>query len=216
MRTEGAPIVRRYSEAGMSDRQEVAIRVGFGSILAALALLACGCGGRTEAHGRPVEPPRPTVSPYKASLAFAACMRQHGVPHPNPDRNGDFHLTPRDEKLMRRAGPRRHEAAERACFHYLKPVVSTKPLSRRARALARNALAEFAHCMRAGGYDFYSEPFVKNLSRGRAFFGFRRTDPAIRKAQRIARFVRVRTECERNLNRKLDRIIAIDRGQIPY
>jgi hypothetical protein len=143
-------------------------------------------------------------------------MRQHGVPHPNPDRGGNFHLTPHDEQLMRRAGSRKHEAAEKGCFHYLKPVVSTKPLSSHAKALAATALRGFSQCMRARGYDFFRDPVVRNTSRGRAFFGFQKADPRAKKVQRSERYLNARTACERKLNAKLDVIIADDRGEIPY
>jgi hypothetical protein len=117
---------------------------------------------------------------------------------------------------MRRASPRKHEAAEKACFYHLKPVVSTKPLSAHAHALAKTALRQFSACMRREGYDFYADPIVKNYSRGRAFFGFKRTDPAIMKVQRSKPFLRARTSCEKKLNVKLDDIIARDRGEVPY
>jgi hypothetical protein len=193
-------------------------------VVAVVAGLAPGCSSGSSTSTRDVENERakaakrlpPIVDPYKASMAFAACMRGHGVPHPNPDRAGNFHLTLHDERLMRRAGPRKHEAADKACFHYLKPVVSTEPLSRHAKLLAGSALQGFSRCMRTDGYDFYSDPVVRNYSRGRAFFGFSHTDPAIMEAQRTQRFLRARTSCEKKLNAKLDVIIADDRGEIPY
>lgn len=189
--------------------------------LLAVAILALvpGCGGGSTAEPRPPAAKavnaRPT--PYQASLAFARCMRRHGVAHPDPDRTGDFHLTRRQERLMRRAGPKKHEAAERACFHYLKPVVSTKPLSRHAQTLAEGALRTFAGCMRGRGYDFFREPMVRNMSRGRAMFGFRRTSrpSAFRRAARTLAFVRARTACEKGLSASLDRIIKADRGETP-
>jgi hypothetical protein len=159
-----------------------------------------------------VQPPPPVVDPYKASLAFAVCMRRHGIAYPNPDRTGNFHLRPRDEERLRRSSRREREAAEKACFRHLRPVVSTKPLSSRARTLAKRELRAFGRCMRAEGFDFYFDPVVRNLSRGRAFFGFDRTDPAIRKVERSKAFLGARTSCERKLNAKLDRIIANDRG----
>jgi hypothetical protein len=182
-------------------------------LLAVLALGAAACSGGPHEAAKPA---LPTVDPYKAGLAFAECTRRRGVPHPDPDRGGNFHLTPHDEQLMRRVGPRKHEAAEKACFHFLRPVVSTKPLSRHAHSLAKAALRRFSRCMAERGYDFYADPFVKNLSRGRAFFGFRWTDPAIMKVQRKARFLRERTSCERKLNARLERIIAADRGEPEY
>src|SRR5690242_16630690 len=112
-----------------------------------LGLVAAGCGGGktslpvTTSAGsvarQPSRTPRPSPKAYKAGLAFAACMRRHGVPHPNPDRSGDFHLTPTQEQRLKAAGHARVEAATNACFKYLKPVVSTKPLSANAKARAR-------------------------------------------------------------------------------
>ena len=117
---------------------------------------------------------------------------------------------------MRRATPRQHELAERACFHFLRPVVSTKPLSAHAMALARNALRSFAGCMKSRGYDFYASPVVRNLSRGRAMFGFEDTDPRIMRVQKTKRFLKERTACEQKLNAKLDAIIAADRHEPQY
>ena len=59
-------------------------------------------------------------------------MRAHGVPHPNPDRNGDFKLTLAQEARMRAVGQGKVRATDKLCFHYLKPVVNTTPLSRQA------------------------------------------------------------------------------------
>ena len=159
----------------------------------------------------------PTQS-YRASLAFARCMRAHGIPHPNPDQAGNFSLTPRQERDMRRAAsPKRHEQVERACFHFLKPVVSTKPLSAHARSLAKGALRTFAGCMAMRGYDFYrSRPVVRNLTLGRAFFGFAQVDPRSRPVQNAPAFLRARTACEKRLNARLDAIIAADRIETRY
>jgi hypothetical protein len=168
---------------------------------------------RVTADNERAARPLAVIDPYKASLAFSACMRRHGVPYSNPDRTGDFHLSPRDEERLRRVNRRKREASEKACFHHLKQVISTKPLSSRARALAKKALQQFERCMGAKGFDFYSDPIVKNLSRGRARFGFERNDPAIRKVERSKVFLRARTSCERKLNARLDRIIANDRGE---
>ena len=109
------------------------------------------------------------------------------------------------------------QRADRECFRYLKGTVSTKPLSRHARAQARAALRGFSRCMRTRGYDFYgSPPVVRNLSRGRAFFGFQRADPRLRAVQGTKRFLRARTACERGLNKRLNAIIATDRHEVPY
>jgi hypothetical protein len=82
----------------------------------------------------------------EAGLAFAACMRAHGVPHPDPDRNGDFNLTPAQEHRLRVVGMAKVRAADNACFKYLKRVVSTKPLSAKAKAQARHVLEQVRTC----------------------------------------------------------------------
>jgi hypothetical protein len=188
------------------------------AIVVLIGALACAygdapAGARVPAGKRHAADPLAVVDPYKASLAFSDCMRRQGLPYPRPDRAGNFHLTPRQEQRLLRFSRAKREAAEKACFHHLRPVVSTKPLSSRAKALAKQALRKFAGCMRAEGFDLYSDPVVKNMSRGRAFFGFKRTDPAIRKVQRTKRFLRARTSCERKLSARLDKIIADDRGE---
>lgn len=140
-------------------------------------------------------------------------MRSHGVPHPDPDAAGNFHLTPAQEQRMKRATPKQHERADKACFHFLRPVVSTKPLSKHAIALAKRALRANATCMARHGYDFFhSPPVVRNLSRGRAFFGYERAE----KTPNDKGFLAARTACERILNAKLDGIIAADRHEPQY
>jgi hypothetical protein len=150
---------------------------------------------------------------YRANLAFAKCMRAHGVPHPDPDRRGDFHLTPADEARMRSVGRAKHEAAEKACFHWIKAVTSTKPLSTHARTEAVKVLAEVRSCVRDHGFVL-GEPFVKNLTLGRAFFGFERVPPVAAAARK--RLARAERTCEQRvrLAPRIDAIIAADRG--PY
>jgi len=144
-------------------------------------------------------------------------MRSHGVPHPDPDAAGNFHLTPAQEQRMKRATPKQHERAERACFHFLRPVVSTKPLSAHAMALAKRALRANARCMANRGYPYFdSPPVVRNMSRGRAMFGYELADPRATRLQHDKRFLAARTACERALNAKLDVIIADDRHEPQY
>ena len=200
----------------MSVRSAVIVVV----LVLVLAAAASGCGSaRAPArHLVPTAAGSTQSQSYRASLAFARCMRAHGIPHPNPDRLGNFSLTPRQEREMRRAAsPKRHEQVERACFHYLKPVVSTKPLLAHARSLARGALRTFAGCMAARGYDFFrSRPVVRNLTLGRAFFGFAEVDPRSRRVQNAPAFLRARAACEKRLNARLDAIIAADRIETRY
>jgi hypothetical protein len=137
-------------------------------------------------------------------------MRAHGVPHPDPDANGDFHLTPAQESRMRVASPRQRRAADAQCFHLLKGTVSTQPLSKGAIEAALVPLGEVRSCMRGHGYVL-GKPLVRNLSRGRAMFGFRSAPPA----GSAPEVQRAQHECEAKvkLAAKLDAIIKADRGE---
>lgn len=166
--------------------------------------------GQVEAQS-----PVSVYGPYQASLTFARCMRERGIPHPNPDRSGNFELTPRDEARMKRVPRARREAADKACFRYLKPVVSTKPLSPRAKAKARAELTKLSRCMARYGYVM-TDPIVRDLSRGRLFFGFRTVAPPTIRAQSTARYKNAQRTCERGLAKRLDKIVAADRGELGH
>jgi len=148
---------------------------------------------------------------YAASLAFAKCMRAHGVPHPNPSLKGDFTLTPADERRLRAAGHAKVEAAQRACFHHLKGVVSTKPLSPHAKAQAIDVLVELKRCLHGYGFEA-GRPVVENLTLGRAFFGFRAA-PRVPASERN-RLAQAEHACEQRVQmaKRIDAIVAADRS----
>jgi hypothetical protein len=137
-------------------------------------------------------------------------MRAHGVPHPNPDRTGDFHLTLKQEARMKRVPLAKRQAADKACFYTLKGL-DNRPLSVEAQRRALDVLKELAACMKARG-RIEGAPVVKNLGRGRAFFGFDRAprggDPKT--------LLRDEHACEKKvrLAQRLDVIIAQDRSHL--
>jgi hypothetical protein len=177
--------------------------------------VAAGCGGSHAAQqpGGRLATAVPHLDPYKAGVAYARCMRAHGIPHPEPDANGDFHLTPAQDKAMQSVPRKQHEAADAACFHLLKGTVSTQPLSRGARQAALVPLGEVRQCMLGFGYRF-GKPIVKNMSRGRAMFGFEPT-PQPKGAKARAKILGAEHTCERRvkLAAKIDAIIKADRGE---
>src|SRR5436190_23486089 len=107
----------------------------------------------------------PSPDPYSASLAYAKCMRAHGVPHPNPDAKGDFSLTPAQEARMRAIPKAKRVAADDACFHTLEGL-NLKPLSAGALADATKVVAEPGRCLESHGYEV-GVPEAQNLPRGR-------------------------------------------------
>jgi hypothetical protein len=177
--------------------------------------VAAGCGGSHAAQqpGGRLATAVPHLDPYKAGVAYARCMRAHGIPHPEPDANGDFHLTPAQDKAMQSVPRKQHEAADAACFHLLKGTVSTQPLSRGARQAALVPLGEVRRCMLGFGYRF-GKPIVKNMSRGRAMFGFEPT-PQPKGAKARAKILGAEHICEKRvkLAAKIDAIIKADRGE---
>lgn len=184
-----------------------------------LGLAAAGCGAEKRSPPVPSAAPAakrtpgsPALSadPYKAALAYAACMRAHGVPHPNPDRTGDFHLTPAQEQRLRKAGHAKVEAATRACFTYLRPVVSTKPLSAGAKARAVKVLEQLRSCVRKAGFEL-GAPIVKDMTLGRAMFGFQPGPSPPSSAMTKAEHT-----CERRIHlaRRISAIVDADRAAV--
>jgi hypothetical protein len=177
-------------------------------------LAAAACGG-TAKHATTTPRPQLESKAYRASVDYARCMRQHGIAHPNPDANGDFHLTPAQERRMRASStPAQHEAADKVCFKYLKGVVSTKPLSKKAQAAALVPLRELKACLHGKGYEV-GTPIVKPMSRGRAMFGFSSSPQPPRSAHARALLQQAQHTCEQRvkLAQRIDAIIKLDRGE---
>jgi hypothetical protein len=177
-----------------------------------VAAVAAGCSSKAAApparHHPPARATRPSADPYRASLAYARCLRHHGVPHPNPDRTGDFNLTPADERRMRAVPHRQRAAATRACFHTLKGL-DMRPLSRHGQTRALAVLRQLRRCMQQRGHVL-GTPIVRNLTMGRMMFGFERTP---RQGSR-QRYERDEHACEKQVDmaRKISRIIDEDRS----
>jgi hypothetical protein len=71
-------------------------RAGVLAVLAAVAVLATGCGFVHVRFGDGPAPAGPVT--YRAELAYARCMQTHGIPDfPDPSRSGNIdvsgHLT---------------------------------------------------------------------------------------------------------------------------
>jgi hypothetical protein len=181
--------------------------------LALVVLLAAGCGG-TKAAQHPTTAARQTQTPppskaYLAAVRYAQCMRGRGLPFPMPNAAGDFHLSYRRERALKAAATQKERnAADAACFHFLKGTVSTNPLSASARRQALQPLRALKACLASHGYTV-GTPIVRNLSRGRAMFGFTQTQ------SHIPPTVQHTCENEVKLPQKLDAIIKADRRPAP-
>src|SRR5437763_14369497 len=94
----------------------------------------------------------PSHDPYTASLAYAKCMRAHGVPHPDPDRRGDFHLTAAEERLLKTVPATRRKAADRACLSTLEGL-DNRPLTHQAHTRALRDLRQVAASIKPHGHE---------------------------------------------------------------
>ena len=117
--------------------------------LAAMALtglLATACGGGSS----PAATATGGSTRVQAALAYARCMRSHGVPDfPDPDNNGNFHL---DNSVSSQ-----ETAANQACNHLLN--VGTQ-LNAAQRQHTLSQLVKYAQCMRAHGVPNFPDPRI--------------------------------------------------------
>jgi hypothetical protein len=128
------------------------IRVLLAALAATASLAACGSdkptsGSDTEAKNR------------QALLAFAHCMREHGVDMPDPKFNSDGGVTmssggPGSKPIA----PQKMNAAQKACEKYQKQVKAPS-LSPEEQAEFRQAALKNAQCMRDHGINFPDPQF---------------------------------------------------------
>ena len=123
-------------------------RVPFALLALAFSLALSACGINVNAAH-----PTPTPDPQKAMLAFAQCMRAHGVDMPDPGANGNVTIggpgNPIDQATM--------QAAQNACQSKL-PKGGHQPSAAEQKQF-QDAAIKFAQCMRAHGVDMPDPTF---------------------------------------------------------
>jgi hypothetical protein len=127
---------------------------------AGLALLAAGCGG--GGSGSPgiatvaSSTTRGATTIQNGPVAFARCMRAHGVPDfPDPDSAGEI---PKRQVVAANKNDPRFDAADNACIGLL-PNRSLAP--QESAQQRRTRLADelsFARCMRSHGLGRFPDP----------------------------------------------------------
>jgi hypothetical protein len=155
--------------------------VAAGLALAALALVACGGDDPAPASSGQKGPDEQTK---KAMLAFAQCMREHGIDMPDPKFNEGGGV------VMQSGGkgttPEQQRAAEQACAKYqkqIKPPAGANSPEREAKF--RQAALANARCMRAHGINMPDPQFGENGEvRQRIGPGIEPTDPKFQAAQK--------------------------------
>jgi hypothetical protein len=121
-----------------------------GAILgsAGLVFLAAACGGSPSAAT--------TTSTGNGAVAFAACMRSHGVPNwPDPTSSGTFDKTKLTPQQLG-ASVAKVAAAQSACGHLL-PGGGAPPSAAQLQQVKELGL-KFAECVRAHGVAGFPDP----------------------------------------------------------
>ncbi len=127
--------------------------------LAAMALtglLATACGGGSSPAASSTGGSASVAggaTREQAALAYARCMRSHGVPDfPDPDSNGNFHVGNNSVSGQ-------ETAANQVCNHLLN--VGTQ-LNAAQTQHTLSQLVKYAQCMRAHGVPNFPDPQITN------------------------------------------------------
>lgn len=183
----GRPRLRRIRPLG----------TGLLAILAGTALLTAACSGTpatslssagssisssSSASSRPGSSAVAGGSTtYKKAVAYAQCMRAHGVPNfPDPLPNGGFGLSPSVTGGVGGQVSPQYQAAENACAS-LSPVGNLSPHQQRQ---ALSQLLRFSACMRSHGYPSFPDPTFRSDGIVLHIVGFDRSSPQFQAAMR--------------------------------
>lgn len=122
------------------------------AVIAGLALFLGACGGSPAGSGGPgsapsgQDPSSPGAS-QSGAVAFAQCVRSHGVPDFPDPQNGHFLISGND-----RSNPNFNSAVQ-ACQHLLGPGGATN-----GGGSNNSQLLAFAKCMQAHGVPQFPDP----------------------------------------------------------
>src|SRR6266487_765617 len=146
--------------------------------IVSVVLLAAACSGSGSAAGSGgSNAGESTTSP--SAVAYAACMRSHGVPnYPDPDSNGQL---PKTSAQRLAVSTSQLQAAQQACQHLLpnaggsleqqtEQCISTSNCPQALVQQILTAERKFAQCMRSHGMPKYPDPTID--SEGRPIFVF--------------------------------------------
>jgi hypothetical protein len=179
-------------------RHICAPRMGMLAAVAGIALLTAACGGGSanppdSANSRgSATSPRSSASSdpgtsataggsstYNKAVAYAQCMRSHGVPNfPDPLPNGGFGLSPAVTGGTNGQVSPQYQTAERACAS-LSPVGNQSPQQQRQ---ALNRLLKVSACMRSHGYPTFPDPTFGSDGIFLHIVGFDRSSPQFQAA----------------------------------
>jgi hypothetical protein len=125
------------------------------TFLAAVALLTAACGGGSSAAGGPAGAGQGRLA---QALAFAHCMRSHGVPNfPDPDSAGGFVEKPSNRASFGSV------SAHAACGHLYPNMGKGQAADPAQQAAQQRRGLEFAACMRRHGIPNFPDDWSGNV-----------------------------------------------------
>jgi hypothetical protein len=140
-------------------------RAGALAVLAAVGLLTAACSAPTPSVGGTAATTESAT--YRANIAFAQCMRTHGVPNfPDPGPQSSFHL---GALPVGAAADTTGGKAIIACSHLLPNGSSSNNGQVTTQELSEGVT--LAQCLRTHGEPSFPDPTVVNGSLNFAFTG---------------------------------------------
>jgi hypothetical protein len=124
-------------------------------ILGVVALAACSSSGGSTATGTSSSG---ASSAYTQALAYAQCMRAHGVPsYPDPNSKGQFYIANGASDPTAHVSTTVLNAASQACQKLL-PATMVKPRNGQGSTSQQTAELRWATCMRSHGEPNFPDP----------------------------------------------------------
>ncbi len=161
-------------------------RAGVLAVTVGLVLLATACGGSPSSTGSGSSPNGGGSASDRSALAFARCVRSHGVPNfpdPPPSFNGKF---PGSSPQQLGVSESRMRAGTEACQNLLPAEPGPTPLT----AQEQQDYLRAAACMRSHGITTFPDPV---FSGGGVSFPI----PSSSIDTRSPQFTRARQTCQR-------------------
>lgn len=159
------------------------------TVLSAIALLAAACGS-----GTPSATSAATPGQYASALAYATCMRSHGVLNfPDPDSQGNFSFSqnPSGGSRRRASGVSKQtmNAALHACAHLLRSGHQGTPQQLRQKS---DVALQYARCMRTHGFPNFPDPTQNSHGTGFDVHGIDIHSPRFQSASHVCQSWAVR------------------------
>jgi hypothetical protein len=148
-------------------------QAGAAGMMAGLALLAAACGG----GGSPV-PPASQPGATAQALAYATCMRSHGVPgfpDPNPPGSGGLFSLGRIDP-----NSPQYQSANMTC----QKKTGFGRFSAAQLHQDMNAMLKYAQCMRSRGIANFPDPFANSQQVGFNMSGIDMNSPRFKAASK--------------------------------